>query len=83
LMRSCQPGPSAWKKSSTSRSMRSDTVSFAPGTEGGGAGCSAGLVVAVLNAASACERAAHCRGSCWQRRACPALLAALQGLVDT
>src|SRR6476619_1596633 len=36
--------------------MRSDTISFAPGTEGGGAGCSAGLVVAVLNAASACER---------------------------
>ena len=33
LMRSCQPGPSSWKKSSTSRSMRSDTISLTPGGE--------------------------------------------------
>ena len=37
LMRSCQPGPSAWKKSSTSRSRRSDTISFTPGSDGAAA----------------------------------------------
>src|SRR4029077_12591499 len=37
--------------------MRSDTISFAPGIDGAGAaGCSGGLVVAALNACSACER---------------------------
>src|SRR5262245_2453340 len=56
LMRSCQPGPSSWKKSSTSRSMRSDTISFAPGTAGAFGGRSAGLVVAALNAFSAALR---------------------------
>src|SRR6185437_15292908 len=56
LMRSCQPGPSSWKKSSTSRSMRSDTISFTPGSDGAFAGCSAGLVVAALKAFSASER---------------------------
>src|SRR6185437_1891951 len=57
LMRSCQPGPSSWKKSSTSRSRRSDTISFTPGSDGAFAGCSAGLVVAALKAFSASERA--------------------------
>ena len=64
LMRSCQPGPSSWKKSSTSRSMRSDTISLAPGTACGGGGRSAGLVVAVLNAFSASLRELRIGRSC-------------------
>src|SRR5215475_14100826 len=58
LVRSCQPGPSSWKKSSTSRSMRKETISLAPGIEDAvvvGIG-SGGLVVAALNAASAAAR---------------------------
>src|SRR5688572_4325458 len=57
LIRSCQPGPSSWKKSSTSRSMRSDTVSFTPGTDGAfGIGSNGFGAVAFLNAASAASR---------------------------
>src|ERR1700722_4260207 len=37
LMRSCQPGPSAWKKSRTSRSRRNEAISLVSGS-GGGAG---------------------------------------------
>ena len=52
LIRSCQPGPSSWKKSSTSRSIRNDTVSLAPGIDADFlAGSSADLVVAALKAA--------------------------------
>jgi hypothetical protein len=57
LIRSCQPGPSAWKKSSTSRSMRSDTVSLAPGSDVGFGGSAAGFgVVIALKAFSAAVR---------------------------
>src|SRR5262249_46419878 len=56
LIRSCQPGPSSWKKSSTSRSMRSVTCSLALGIAGFAVGSSAGLVVAALKAASAASR---------------------------
>ena len=52
LIRSCHPGPSAWKKSSTSRSMRRLTCSFAPGIDGFSGGRSAGLVVAGYNSLS-------------------------------
>jgi hypothetical protein len=59
-MRSCQPGPSSWKNSSTSRSTRKVTISFVPGTTGGfggGAGAaSTGFEVADLKAASAAWR---------------------------
>ena len=56
-MRSCQPGPSSWKKSSTSRSMRNVTVSFAPGSAGGAfGGPSTGLVVIALKTFSAAVR---------------------------
>ncbi len=59
LMRSCQPGPSCWKKSSTSRSIRSVTVSFPPGNAAGAvlAGPSTGLAVTALKAFSAAARA--------------------------
>ena len=53
LILSCHPGPSSWKKSKTSRSMRRVTNSFAPGTEDFLGAGSAGLVVAFLKAASA------------------------------
>src|SRR5262245_65303230 len=56
LIRSCQPGPSSWKKSSTSRSIRSVTCSLALGIAGFAFGSSAGLVVAALKAASAASR---------------------------
>src|SRR5262245_30240225 len=56
LMRSCQPGPSFWKWSSTSRSRRIDTISLTFGTFGRSGGRSAGLVVTFLNAASAASR---------------------------
>lgn len=52
-MRSCHPGPSCWKNSSTSWSIRKVMLSFAPGMEGACAGHSMGLVVAFLKAASA------------------------------
>ena len=56
-MRSCQPGPPSWKKSSTSRSMRSETSSLAPGRGAADlGGSSTALVVAFLNAASAVSR---------------------------
>src|ERR1700759_3913286 len=58
LMRSCQPGPPAWKYSSTSWSIRKVTCSRTPGAAtffGGGA--SATLAVAFFNAASAAVRA--------------------------
>src|SRR5262249_20599729 len=56
-MRSCQPGPSAWKYSSTSRSIRSDTGSLALGSTGLlGSGPGGGLLVAALKAASAAAR---------------------------
>ena len=53
LILSCHPGPSSWKKSKTSRSMRRVNNSFAPGTEDFLGAGSAGLVVAFLKAASA------------------------------
>src|SRR5262245_31531368 len=58
LILSCQPGPSAWKCSRTSRSIRNGTCSLAPGTYGcfGVVGASTGFVVAALNAASAASR---------------------------
>src|SRR5262249_19623111 len=58
-MRSCQPGPSPWKWSRTSRSMRRETISLAPGSDGAAFGIgigSGGLVVAALKAASAAWR---------------------------
>ena len=59
LMRSCQPGPSSWKKSRTSRSIRRDTISLTPGNDAGGfGGPSSGLVVAALKA---------CRRRCGRR----------------
>ena len=63
LMRSCQPGPFCWKKSSTSRSIRSVTVSFPPGKAAGAAldGPSTGLVVTALKAFSAAARASGSR----------------------
>jgi hypothetical protein len=63
LMRSCQPGPSCWKKSSTSRSSRNVTVSFPPGkgTVAVLAGPSTGLVVTALKAFSAAARASGSR----------------------
>src|SRR5262249_49816993 len=56
LIRSCQPAPSAWKWSSTSRSIRSVTCSLALGIDGLVFGSSAGLVVTALKAASAASR---------------------------
>ena len=56
LILSCHPGPPSWKCSSTSRSIRKETSSFALGMEGRGGGASAGLVVAFLKAASAASR---------------------------
>src|SRR5262249_21311168 len=56
LIRSCQPRPSAWKWSNTSRSIRSVTCSLARGIAGLAFGSSAGLVVAALKAASAASR---------------------------
>src|SRR5215468_1840458 len=81
LIRSCQPGPSPWKKSSTSRSMRSVTCSLAFGIAGFACGSSAGLVVAALKAASAASR-----GSLGRRgrlvMASSLLLIALRGAED-
>src|ERR1700730_5311490 len=55
---SCHPGPSAWKCSRTSRSIRKDTTSFVFGREGRfGAMTSGGFVVAALKAASATSTA--------------------------
>jgi hypothetical protein len=52
MILSCHPGPS-----STSRGIRSETSSVAPGSAGAfGAGASGGLVVADLKAASAASR---------------------------
>jgi hypothetical protein len=52
-MRSCQPGPSAWKYSSTSWSIRSVTCSLIPGATFSFGGAAATFAVTFLNAASA------------------------------
>ena len=48
LMRSCQPGPSAWKCSSTASSMRSVTLCRAPGMAGAFGASGAGGALATL-----------------------------------